>query len=115
MIERHVTNSRLSRVVIHNGVAYIAGTGPDTANASPGEQAAEVLNKIDDFLKQAKTDKSKLLSATVWVKDLNHLSEINDVWDAWLPQGTAPARSCVEATPARSEFALAISVTAAIE
>ena len=115
MIERHVTNSRLSRVVIHNGIAYIAGTGPDTASANAGEQTAEVLTKIDEFLGQAKTDKSKLLSATVWVKDLNDLSEINAVWDSWLPEGTAPARSCVEATPARSEFALAISVTAAIE
>lgn len=115
MIERYVTNSRLSRVVIHNGIAYIAGTGPDTASATPGQQTTEVLDKIDEFLKQAKTDKSKLLSATVWVKNLSQLSEINDVWDAWLPPGTAPARSCVEATPARSEFALAISVTAAIE
>jgi enamine deaminase RidA (YjgF/YER057c/UK114 family) len=115
MIQRYVTNSRLSRLVVHNGVAYIAGTGPDTAAASAAEQTREVLGKIDDFLTQAKTDKSKLLSATVWVKDLNDLSEINEVWDTWLPQGSAPARTCVEATPARSDFALAITVTAAIE
>lgn len=56
MIERHVTNSRISRVVIHNGIAYIAGTGPETASARPNEQTVEVLQKID-FLKQAKTDK----------------------------------------------------------
>lgn len=115
MIQRYVTNARLSRLVIHNGVAYVAGTGPDTATASPGEQTREVLRKIDDFLTQAKTDRSKLLSATVWVKDLKDLSEINEVWDAWLPSECAPARSCVQATPARSDFALAITVTAAIE
>jgi enamine deaminase RidA (YjgF/YER057c/UK114 family) len=115
MIQRYVTNSRLSRLVIHNKVAYVAGTGPDTATASAAEQTREVLTKIEEFLTQAKTDKSKLLSATVWVKDLKDLSNINEVWDAWLPPGSAPARSCVEATPARSDFALAISVTAAIE
>ncbi len=115
MIQRYVTNSRLSRVVIHNGIAYIAGTGPDTATVSAGKQTIEVLKKIDDFLRQANTDKSKLLSATLWVKDLAELPEINEVWDAWLPQDSAPARSCVEVTPARSEFALAITVTAAIE
>lgn len=115
MVQRYVTNSRLSRLVIHNGVAYIAGTGPETVTATPGEQTLEILKKIDDFLQEAKTDKSKLLSAILWVKNLDDLSEINEVWDAWIPSGSAPARSCVQATPARSEFALAITVTAAIE
>jgi enamine deaminase RidA (YjgF/YER057c/UK114 family) len=115
MIERHITNSRLSRVVIHRGVAYIAGTTPDTATASPRDQALEVIKKIDDYLKQAKTDKSKLLSATVWIKDLKNLAEINEIWDTWIPQGCAPARACVEATPARPDVALEIAVTAAVE
>jgi enamine deaminase RidA (YjgF/YER057c/UK114 family) len=114
MIERHITNSRLSRVVVHRGVAYIAGTTPDTATASPRQQTQEVLGKIEDFLKQAQTDKSKLLAATVWVKDLNTLGEINEVWDNWIPQGCAPARACVEGTPARADFALEIAVTAAV-
>lgn len=115
MIERFVTNSRLSRVVVHRGVAYIAGTGPDTATASAGAQTREVLNKIDEYLGMAKTDKSKLLSATVWVKDLNELASINQEWDAWLPENCAPARACVQSIPARSEFALAIAVTAGVD
>ena len=115
MIQRFETNARLSRVVIHNGVAYIAGTGPDTATASVEDQTKEVLGKIEGFLRQAKTDQSKLLSATLWVKNLDDLPKINAVWDSWIPADCAPARACVEATPARSEFALAVAVTAAIE
>jgi enamine deaminase RidA (YjgF/YER057c/UK114 family) len=115
MIQRYVTNARLSRVVVHRGIAYIAGTGPETATLSVSDQAREVLEKIDGFLKQANTDRSKLLSATVWVKNLDDLPDINAVWDAWIPTGCAPARACVQATPARSEFALAVAVTAAVE
>lgn len=115
MISRSITNARLSQVVVHNGVAYIAGTGPDTVGASPREQTREVLKKIDEYLSHANSDKSKLLSAILWVKDLKQLPEINEAWDAWLPEDCAPARSCVESTPARSEFALAITVTAAVE
>jgi enamine deaminase RidA (YjgF/YER057c/UK114 family) len=113
MIERHETNSRLSRVVVHNGMAFIAGTVPDTAAASVEDQTREILQKMDHYLALAKSDKGRLLSATIWLKDLKDLAAVNSAWDAWLPEGKAPARSCVQSVPARSEFALVISMVAA--
>ena len=113
VIERHQTNSRLSRVVVHNGFAFIAGTGPDTPTASVEEQTREVLQKMDGYLAMANSDKGRLLSATIWLKDLKDLPAVNSVWDAWVPEGRAPARSCVQSVPARSEFALVISLVAA--
>jgi enamine deaminase RidA (YjgF/YER057c/UK114 family) len=113
MIKRHITNARLSRAVVHNGVVYIAGTTPDNTAASVQEQTREVLRKIDEYLQLTNSNNSNLLSVTVWVKDLANLSQVNEVWDTWLPTGSAPARACVEGTPARSECALEIAVTAA--
>lgn len=113
MIKRFETNARLSRVVVHNGTVYVAGTSPDTATASPGDQAREILAKIDGYLRMANSDKSRLLSAVLYVKDLANLDPINKAWESWLPAGHAPGRTCVEATPALSQFAVTISVIAA--
>jgi enamine deaminase RidA (YjgF/YER057c/UK114 family) len=113
MIERYETNSRLSRACVYNGIAFIAGTGPDTATASVEDQTREVLQKMDALLAQANSDKSRLLSATIYLKDLKNFAAVNSVWEAWVPEGTAPTRTCVQATPARSEFALVISLVAA--
>jgi enamine deaminase RidA (YjgF/YER057c/UK114 family) len=61
----------------------------------------------------ANSDKGRLLFATIWLKDLKDLAAVNSVWDAWLPNGTAPSRTCVQSMQARSEFALVISLVAA--
>ena len=115
MIKRFETNARLSRVIVHNGTVYVAGTSPDTASASADDQAREVLNKIDGYLRMANSDKSKLLSAVLYVKDLRNLDSINRAWESWLPAGHAPTRTCVEATPALSQFAVTIAVVAATD
>jgi enamine deaminase RidA (YjgF/YER057c/UK114 family) len=113
MIERHETNSRLSRVVVYNGLAFIAGIGSDAAPASVEDQTRGVLQKMDSYLAMANSDKGRLLSATIWLKDLKDIAAVNSVWDAWLPKGSAPSRTCVQSVPARSEFALVISLVAA--
>jgi len=113
MTERHETNARLSRVVSHGGFVFVAGTGPDTITASAEEQTREVLAKMDSYLAAAGTNNNHLLSATIWLKDLADLEAVNSVWDKWVPAGNAPARSCVQSVPARSDFALAISLIAA--
>jgi enamine deaminase RidA (YjgF/YER057c/UK114 family) len=113
VIVRHETNSRLSRVVVHNGFAFVAGTGPDTAAASVEDQTREILQKMDSYLAMANSDNGRLLSATIFLKDLKDLAAVNSVWDAWLPDGNAPSRTCVQSVPARSEFALVISLVAA--
>lgn len=114
MIERHDTNERLSRVAVYNGFAFIAGTGPDTPDASVEDQTREVLRKMEGFLALARSDKTRLLSATIWLKDLKDLPAVNSIWDAWVPKGCAPTRSCVQSVPARSEFALVVSLVAAV-
>jgi enamine deaminase RidA (YjgF/YER057c/UK114 family) len=93
---------------------YLAG---QVALKSPGkpvsEQTKEILASIDRLLKEAGTDKSKLLSANIWLADIARFDEMNRVWDAWLSPGNAPARATVEAKLASPDFNVEIMVIAA--
>ena len=113
-IQRFDNGPRMSRVVVHGDTVYLAGlTAEKSAGQSVGEQTKEILGMIAGFLKEAGTDKSKLLQATIWLQDIRTVDEMNKVWDAWVPQGCAPARACIEArlqSPARM---VEIRVTAA--
>ena len=95
-IQRHAPNPRLSRAVVHNGVAYLAGTTADDTGASMKGQTEEVLKKIDGLLKQAGTDKSRLLSAVVYVADMRLKSQMDEAWLAWVDPKNPPARATVE-------------------
>ena len=95
-IERHESNSRLSRAVVHNGVAYLAGTTADNRGASMKGQTEEVLKKIDGILKHAGTDKSRLLSVVVYVSDMRLKSQMDEAWLAWVDPKNPPARATVE-------------------
>ena len=113
-IQRIDIGPRLSKVVIHGDTVYLAGlTADKTMGQSVGKQTEEILAAIDALLAKAGTDKSKLLQATIWLQDIRTVDEMNEVWDAWMPQGSAPARACIEArlqSPARM---VEIRVTAA--
>ena len=113
-IRRIDTTAKLSKVVVANGFAFISGQVGKSCDASARTQAEEIFAKADGYLAQAGTSKDKLVSATVWVKDLNELPEINAAWEAWIPNGTAPSRSCVQSTPASSQFAVAIAFVATL-
>ncbi|HUF44461.1 MAG TPA: RidA family protein [Aestuariivirgaceae bacterium] len=78
-----------------------------------GEQTKEILGSIDRLLKAAGSDKSKLLSAQIWLADIASFNEMNEVWDAWLAPGSAPARATVEAKLAAPDFTVEIMVIAA--
>ena len=95
-IERHEPNSRLSRATVHNGVAYLAGTTADNRGASMKGQTEEVLKKIDGILKQVGTDKSRLLSAVVYVSDMRLKAQMDEAWLAWVDPKNPPARATVE-------------------
>ena len=95
-IQRHESNSRLSRAVVHNGVAYLAGITADNRGASMKGQTEEVLKKIDAVLKQAGTDKSRLLSTVVYVSDMRLKSQMDEAWLAWVDPKNPPARATVE-------------------
>ena len=113
-IERKHTGQRMSQIVVHGDTVYLAG---QVGEEAPGEPAAaqmrDILGRIERRLEEVGTDKSKLLSATIWLADIRDFDAINEVWDAWLPQGHAPARACVEAKLAATKFTVEVGVIAA--
>ncbi|HXV64491.1 MAG TPA: RidA family protein [Vicinamibacteria bacterium] len=112
-IERHEIGPRMSQCVVHNDTVYLAGQVDREAAPSAGEQTKRILARIDELLAMAGTDKSKLLTATIWLSDIRFYGEMNEVWDAWVSSGNTPARACVEARLAATEFLVEIRVTAA--
>jgi len=113
-IERLHSGSRMSQVVIHGDTVYLAGqVAADAPGASIADQTSDTLKQIDKLLGEAGTDKSKLLSATIWLSDIRDFDEMNEVWDAWVAPGAPPARACVEAKLAFTVFNVEIGVVAA--
>lgn len=112
-IERINTNQRMSQIVKHNGTVYLAGQVADDEKADIGTQTQQVLDKIDALLKQAGSDRSKVLSATIWLADMRYFPEMNAKWDAWVPAGAAPARATVGAPLATPDFKVEIGIIAA--
>lgn len=114
-IERIKSGPRMSQAVIHNKTVYLAG---QVASGAPGkgvaEQTRDILASIDALLHAAKTDKSRLLSATIWLTDMATFAEMNGVWDAWVVPGATPARATVvSAKLAAPEYTIEIAVIAA--
>jgi enamine deaminase RidA (YjgF/YER057c/UK114 family) len=113
-IQRIKTGARLSKAVVHGETVYLAGLTADTsAGQGVAAQTQEILAAIDALLNEAGTDKSKLLQATIWLQDIRTVDEMNKVWDAWVPQGCAPARACIEARLQSPAKMVEIRVTAA--
>jgi enamine deaminase RidA (YjgF/YER057c/UK114 family) len=112
-ITRQETKTRMSRIVKHNGVIYLCGQVCKDANQGIEEQTSSMLDKVEELLEQAGSDKEHILSATIYIKDMNDFSQMNKIWDNWIPEGYAPARACVEASMARDVLLVEISVIAA--
>lgn len=96
-VQRLHTETRYSEIVIHNGTVYLAGQLADDYAGDITRQTAETLASIERLLAEAGSDKSHLLAVTIHLADLADYAGMNAVWDAWLPAGCAPARTCVEA------------------
>ena len=111
-VERKHTATRMSQLVIHGDTVYLAGQVGSSAD-SAADQTREILGKIDTLLAEAGTDKTNLLQAIIWLSDMRYFEEMNAVWDAWVPQGHAPARACGEAVLARPTLDVEITITAA--
>src|SRR5882757_339940 len=114
-IERIQSGPRMSQVVIHNKTVYLSGQVAETARGkNVTVQTTEILASIDRLLAAAKTDKSNLLSAMIWLTDMSTFSEMNKVWEAWVVPGATPARATVmSAQLAASDFKIEIAVIAA--
>lgn len=113
-IERIEVGKRMSQAVVHNDTIYLAGqVAHQNAGKSVGEQTQEILENIDRLLAEAGTDKTRLLSAQIWLSEISSFNEMNEVWDAWVAEGNAPARACVESRLAAPKFTVEIMVIAA--
>ena len=104
---------RMSRAVVYGNTVYLAGlTAGDTSKDIKG-QTAEILDKIDHYLKAAGTSKANLLSANLWIKDMAMFRDMNSLWNEWVDPQNPPARACVKAEMARPEVLVEIMVVAA--
>ena len=112
-IERIKIGSRMSQAVIHSNAVYLAGQVADDTSADVAGQTRQILAKIESLLAEAGTDKSKILSANVWLADSSTFNEMNEVWDAWVTPGSPPARACVESKLAAPQYTVEIMVVAA--
>ncbi|MGB5558337.1 MAG: RidA family protein [Paracoccaceae bacterium] len=113
-ITRIETGPRMSQAVIHNGVVYLAGQ-VGMPSASVKDQTKAVLASVDRLLADAGTDKSRLLTAQIWLSDIGAgFADMNAVWEAWVPQGQTPARWTGEAKLATPDYKVEIIVTAAL-
>ena len=109
------TTERASKIVVHNGVVYLAGQVAEDPDADIQEQTRSTLARVDAALAEAGTDREHLLSTTIYLRDIdNHFALMNEVWNEWVPTGHAPARACVEAHMARSGLLVEICVIAAL-
>jgi enamine deaminase RidA (YjgF/YER057c/UK114 family) len=104
----------MSKIVIHNDTIYLCGQVAKDANTDIKEQTQTMLEKVDDLLKQAGSDRKHILSATVYISDMKNFAEMNEIWDAWVIQDHSPARACVETSIARPELLVEVSVIAAV-
>jgi enamine deaminase RidA (YjgF/YER057c/UK114 family) len=113
-IQRHDVGSRMSKAVVNGSTVYLAGIVADQAKGkSVTEQTKDILGQIDGLLAKAGTDKSKLLSANIWITDMSTFAEMNAVWDGWVSPGNTPARATVEAKLAAPDYKVEIMVVAA--
>jgi enamine deaminase RidA (YjgF/YER057c/UK114 family) len=114
-IQRQLTNERLSQIVVHNGTVYLAGQVGDDMAAGIEQQTRETLNNIERLLDLAGTDNSRILSVTIYLKDIDaHFAGMNSEWDKWLAKGLAPARATVESKLCEPEILVEMTVIAAL-
>jgi enamine deaminase RidA (YjgF/YER057c/UK114 family) len=113
-ITRYDKNERLSRVVVHQGTAYLSGITADDKSLDTKEQTRQVLHKADEMLRKAGTDKSKLLFVQIWLKDTADFDAMKQAWSAWIDPENPPARATVGASFALHDIRVEIQFVAAV-
>lgn len=112
-IKRIETGPRMSQAVIANGIVWLAGQVGEPG-ASVADQTRVVLEQVDRLLALAGTDKTRIVSAQIWLADMADFAEMNAVWDQWVPQGHTPARATGEAKLATPDYKVEVIVTAVL-
>lgn len=111
MIKRMHAGARMSRIVKHGDTIYLCGQVG--AGATVAEQTRDCLSRVDALLAEAGSSREHMLQAIIWLADMADYDAMNAVWDAWVPEGHAPARACGEARLARDDLKVEIIVVAA--
>ncbi|MEQ9449124.1 MAG: RidA family protein [Rhodospirillaceae bacterium] len=112
-IQRHQASSRMSQAVVHNGTIYLAGQVSNADVADVKSQTTAILTQIDALLAKCGSDKSRILSATIYLADIGTFDLMNEAWEAWGASGELPARTTVEAKLAAPQYLVEITVIAA--
>lgn len=105
---------RLSETAVYNGTVYLAGQVPDDASQDIQGQTRQVLAMVDRLLAEAGSDKTRILTTQIFLKDIAEITGMNVVWDAWMPAGHAPPRATVQAALSNPAWRIEIVVTAAV-
>jgi enamine deaminase RidA (YjgF/YER057c/UK114 family) len=114
-IKRIGAGARMSKAVVHGNTVYLAGQVADkTVGQGVAEQTQEIVDLIDAILAEAGSDKTKVLSATIYLADISTFPEMNSVWDKWVVQGNTPARATLEAKLVAPQYKVEIAVIAAL-
>lgn len=112
-IKRLHVGARMSDAVIHNGTIYLAGQVAEDPGQDTAGQTRQILAAIDRLLAEAGSDKTRILSAQIFLADIADFGAMNGVWDAWVPAGATPARATVEAKLATPRYRVEIKIVAA--
>lgn len=112
-ITRHGTGPRMSEAVAFNGILWVAGQ-LGTPGDPVADQTRQSLAEVDRILAEAGTDKTRILSAQIWLADIADFAAMNSAWDAWVAPGHTPARATGEARLAAPEYRVEVIVTAAL-
>jgi enamine deaminase RidA (YjgF/YER057c/UK114 family) len=114
-IKRHHTTARMSKIVQYSGLIFLCGQTSSGSDITDAEgQTREVLARIDALLTEAGSDRSRMLSAVIHLQDISDFAAMNSAWDAWVPAGTAPARTTVQALLASPNLKVEITIVAAV-
>lgn len=113
MIQRQHSNHRMSQLVSFADLVWTADQVAKKPSEDMAGQTHQVLAQIDELLKDAGSNKSHLISANIWISDINQFAQMNVVWDAWVDSNNTPVRACVESRLARPELLVEIQVIAA--
>ncbi|NDV51304.1 MULTISPECIES: RidA family protein [Roseobacteraceae] len=111
-ITRIEPGARMSQAVVHNGIVYLAGQVGEGADVTA--QCKDALASIDRLLAEAGSDKSRLLTTTIWLADMADFAAMNAVWDAWVDPANPPARATGEAKLATPDYFVEFIVTATV-
>lgn len=112
-IVRHHTGTRMSQIVEHGDTIYLAGQVPDDFTADIRTQTRQTIDKVVGLLGEAGSSANHILSAQIFLRDIRDFEAMNEIWDAFVPEGQAPARACVESRLAHPGILVEICVIAA--